>query len=227
MDSADKGSSRWIEDVGVGSWIQLGDAERGYPRVVRDLVPDHFEAYARLLHAFWLNQGRVRWGELASANGSAVAPTMRAEDVIARGASQTAAGVGHYEGGLTVALAMSPEDWEMVGPILQRHTKSDTVVFGAWEGRGRPASAPPDGLMSLPNRRYFLAEVPFTEWATSEVLKEMVNIAWPLDRSWFLNSDIDACASYLGGTSELVTELLASSQLEVMPAELDDPVWSY
>jgi hypothetical protein len=221
MDSEDIGGSRWIEDVGVGSWIQLGDAERGYPRVVRDLVPDHFEAYARLLHAFWLNQGRVRWGVIASANGRAVTPTMPAEDAIATSLPQ-ARGAG-----LTVGPSMSPEDWETVGPILQRHTESDTVVFGAWEGRGRPASAPADGLMSLPNRRYFLAEVPFTEWATSEVLKEIVNIAWPLDRSWFLNSDIDACASYLGGTSELVTELLASSQLEVMPAELDDPVWSY
>ena len=220
--SPDRGSLRWIQDGRVGDWIRLGDAGRGYPQVVRDLVPDHFQAYARLLHPFWLNGRRLRWQELASVHGCPMTPTMRVEDLLVttlKEARRAGLAVG---GGM-----MSPEMWETLGPILKRHSASEAVVFGIWEGRGTPPSAPPDSLFSLPNRRYFLAEVPFTDSATSEVLQHMVHIGWPLDRSWFLNTDIDCCSTYVGGRSELVAELLDSSQLEVMPAELDDPAFMY
>lgn len=222
MAAPRSGGVQWLEDDRVADWIELGDSTRGYPEVVRDLVPDHFQAYARLVHPFRLNGRLLRWEALASEGGRTLTPTTRVEDLLVTTLKEA------RDAGLAVGGGMmSPEVWDALGPILKRHTTSDTVVFGIWEGRGTPPGAPPVAPFSLPNRRYFLAEVPFTDAATSEVIQHMVHIAWPADRSWFLNTDIDCCSTYVGGQSELVAELLDSSELEAMPAELDHPVFMY
>ena len=50
------------------------------------------------------------------------------------------------------------------------------------------------------------------------------NIWWPEDRSWCVASEIDHPYSYVGGSRELIEELLADPELEALPAQLEDPV---
>jgi hypothetical protein len=50
------------------------------------------------------------------------------------------------------------------------------------------------------------------------------NIWWPEDRAWCIASEIDHPYSYVGGSNELVEEVLAEPELEALPAQLEDPV---
>jgi hypothetical protein len=50
------------------------------------------------------------------------------------------------------------------------------------------------------------------------------NIWWPENRAWCVASEIDHPYSYVGGSKELIEELLADPELEALPAQLEDPV---
>jgi len=50
------------------------------------------------------------------------------------------------------------------------------------------------------------------------------NIWWPEDRAWCVASEIDLPYSYVGGSTELIEEVLADPELEALPAQLEDPV---
>jgi hypothetical protein len=50
------------------------------------------------------------------------------------------------------------------------------------------------------------------------------NIWWPDDRAWCVASEIDLPYSYVGGSKELIEEVLADPELEALPAQLEDPV---
>src|SRR5205823_9620956 len=45
---------------------------------------------------------------------------------------------------------------------------------------------------------------------------------WPQDRAWFVFSEIDLHCTYVGGTAALVERIVADSDLEAFPANLDD-----
>lgn len=46
---------------------------------------------------------------------------------------------------------------------------------------------------------------------------------WPEDRTWFASSDIDSSSTYVGGSKELIEQILHDSSLEAFPADLSDP----
>jgi hypothetical protein len=50
------------------------------------------------------------------------------------------------------------------------------------------------------------------------------NIWWPEDRAWCVASEIDHPYSYVGGSVELIEELLDDPGLEALPAQPEDPV---
>jgi hypothetical protein len=42
-------------------------------------------------------------------------------------------------------------------------------------------------------------------------------IAWPADHTWFIAADTDDCALTIGGTRELIDEVLAHPDLDARP----------
>jgi len=48
------------------------------------------------------------------------------------------------------------------------------------------------------------------------------NLWWPDDRAWFVATDIDYAWTYIGGSTELIDQLLADDRLEVLPARLTE-----
>jgi hypothetical protein len=48
------------------------------------------------------------------------------------------------------------------------------------------------------------------------------NLWWPEDRAWCVASEIDHGYSYVAGSSELISELLAHPDLEAVPAKITD-----
>jgi hypothetical protein len=45
---------------------------------------------------------------------------------------------------------------------------------------------------------------------------------WPTDRTWFVICDLDATSTYVGGSEELIAQILGDPSLEAFPANLDD-----
>jgi hypothetical protein len=50
------------------------------------------------------------------------------------------------------------------------------------------------------------------------------HLLWPADRSWFVAGDTDLDSTYLGGSSELIGELLVDARLEAWPVSATDPI---
>lgn len=85
--------------------------------------------------------------------------------------------------------------------------------------------------LELPSRKYLLFSGPLdaaTELGHSPspewFLPQSPNIFWPDDVAWCVATEIDLFCTYVGGSRELIDELLADERLEVWEAHLDDPV---
>jgi hypothetical protein len=52
------------------------------------------------------------------------------------------------------------------------------------------------------------------------------SLLWPADRSWLLATEIDFDSTLVGGSAELVTELLQATRLEAWPVGVDDDLTS-
>jgi hypothetical protein len=49
------------------------------------------------------------------------------------------------------------------------------------------------------------------------------NLWWPEDRSWCVASEIDLRWTYVGGSSELIAQILSDERIEALPATPHDP----
>jgi hypothetical protein len=73
----------------------------------------------------------------------------------------------------------------------------------------------------LPGRDYLL----FTGSVTQgEGWEDGPNIWWPDDRSWLVASEIDFPYTYVGGSNQLIEEILAHPLLEALPATIDQGI---
>lgn len=52
----------------------------------------------------------------------------------------------------------------------------------------------------------------------------VANLFWPGDRAWCVATEIDLDSTYVGGSVELIADLLADPRLEAFPAEVTDDV---
>ncbi len=125
---------------------------------------------------------------------------------------------------------------EVVRAVLARHTPdAGDCVAGLWEGwgwlRGSPAVAafgptadgspvPPAFAeavlgaprLTIPGRAYLLfaasvedlGELGAGAWGV-----QSPNLMWPRSRAWCLGTEVDLCASIVGGSDRLVADLLA------------------
>lgn len=86
--------------------------------------------------------------------------------------------------------------------------------------RRKPRRVSP-ARVDLPGRRYLLFKGSVDDAIGWE---DGPNLWWPDDRAWCVASEIDFGYTYVGGSHELIRELLAHTELEAVPADLDDGV---
>lgn len=83
--------------------------------------------------------------------------------------------------------------------------------------------------LSHPHRDYLLLHGPLraalnirhqvtADWR----LPQSPSLLWPADKSWLLATEIDFDSTLVGGSAELVAELLDATSLEVWPVGIDD-----
>lgn len=191
---------------------------------VRMTVPQGYEAYARIFFPFvstgidpdggWF-ETHVRWTDMATGNGKSVHALMERE---------TITDGDDHAGPCSVSL--SPEQLEVMLPILSRHTTSTESWFLLWDGFGdlsERAFGPQVPKVIHPMRSYYLLRGPLGSYRH---FSNDPNVWWPDDRAWCLCTDTDFTWSYLAGSRDCVEEILAAPLADAVETLPDNPARS-
>jgi hypothetical protein len=209
----------WTTDGSAGAW--LAERLHGFAVDAGSVVPDGFDAYARVFHPLGDGQDR-RWHERAARNGRIAHPEMQLH-LISRPPGAVSPG---YEplAGVRVGSLPQPELEALVALLLPHTGTPGRAWFAVWEGYAqlRPGASPP--VIDLPQRRYALATgaVGDAVAVSDALLDQSPNLWWPDDRAWCVATEIDLAWTYVGGTEAAVAAVLASPVLEAMSARTSD-----
>lgn len=217
------------KDLGPARWLTEAPGRDLFGTVAGVAAPG-FDAYARVLHPASLDERPVRWAAVAAAYGREVGPGTRWHEVI--GLDEDYHNVSDHglpglwdehpgEGPTPPALA------EALIPVLARHTATpERCWFGLWHGYGRwDFDRVP--TFTTPEREEVLLAGPLTEAVSPVALDEFAELPdlwWPQDRAWCLGGDVDLASTYVGGSRELIAELLAAPELETLAVAAGDRV---
>jgi hypothetical protein len=218
----------WSTHVEEAGWLEERLAVPIGSKVT-SIVPDGFEAYARLLHpAQREDGGDVRWAEVAGWSQAELKPNAQFHSV----ALPAEAG----EDELPVCLppirgSLSDRDVADLSRLLRDHTATPNECwFCLWEGyawQGRDTDPIPmealDGPRVTLHRRDYVLYCGAVEMAEA-IEDQSPNIWWPADRTWCVASEISLPWTYVGGSQEMIDALLALDGPEALPAGPDDPV---
>jgi hypothetical protein len=113
------------------------------------------------------------------------------------------------------------------------YPESDPRRFRPPQPQPAPPALPQEVLagprLSHPGRDYLLFHGPLR--ATLNIGRQVTadwrqpqspSLLWPADRSWLLATEIDFDSTLVGGSTQLVRELLQATRLEAWPVGLDD-----
>ena len=215
-----------VRDTAAARWLEESVSRSPF-HTVGHLVPDVFEAHARVLHPArsGLYEEPVRWSAVAAKTGRVVHPLMQFERIAGLpddpnaqpwwGARPRA---GH---GPLIELAQA----------LRRFTADPASCWIAlWEGFGDLAMVEElDAAtkVTIPQRAYYLFRGPLEAVPALAVAGppwHAPNLWWPDDRAWCVATDIDLDSTYVGGSSECIDALLGDPALEAFPSHVEDRV---
>ncbi|MFN2389980.1 MAG: hypothetical protein ABR575_10310 [Actinomycetota bacterium] len=214
-------------DTTPARWIEQSLARQPWA-TVGALVPDRFEAYARILYpAYRTTMGRpiepVRWSDIAARNGRVLHPQVafaRIADLGDDPNEQPTWGRRPQEGDLPS---------EVIGPLKRvlgaATTTPERCWFCVWRGEGAmPYLEGYDDIPAVrtPGRDYNL--VSGTLDAVALFDDHTPNIWWPEDRSWCVASEVDLDSTYVGGSAECIERLAEERALEVLMVTPGDRV---
>jgi hypothetical protein len=221
-----------VHDPTPGRWVE--ESVVRYPwATVGMLLPEGFEAYARILHPAYRRVTRyehrpIRWSEVAEMTGRSVHPHVQFERLGNLGDDMNK----QPEWGDRPAEGELPEE---VAAPLQRilggfTTTAERCWFCVWYGWGDSFAL--EGYdeeayrhVKIPGREYLLLRGPLE--LVSKVGANGGNdpsIWWPDDHSWCVATEIDLDSTYVGGSSECIARLMEEPALEVLPAALEDRI---
>ena len=217
----------WSADIGAADWIASRLAKFG--ESVISVVPDGFDAYARVLHpADSLADGvPVRWREVADWSGLPLRPTGQFHSVALpplAPADEAPWRDNPHKG------TLCRTDAERLVELLRPRTETpDECWFAVWDGYGWQSHTdrwdPP--RVHLPSRDYLLYAGPIEALASTTLFDEgrqTPNLWWPRDEAWCVASEVDLPWTYVGGTADLIEGLLQDQLIEVLAVDPEDPI---
>jgi hypothetical protein len=217
-------------DLGPADWIGRGPTGHGAFGTVAGVALPGFAAYARVLHPAELDGRPVRWDTVAAAHGREVAPLTDWHEVI--GVDRDYHNASEY--GLPGVWDEHPTEGptppvvaEVLVPLLARHTGTpERCWFGLWSGYGT-WDFDDVPTFPTPGRDEVLLAGPLADVVSPgdlEHFAELPDLWWPEDRAWCVGGDVDLVSTYVGGSPELIADLLASPGIEAHPVAPDDRV---
>lgn len=245
------GSLELKEDVSPADWII--DRLHDFAVDVGSVIPEGFDAYARLFHpAVRIEDGEevtVLWSEIAAANGAKVHPEMQWNGIsgIWEHSGETSPGLWDLEPDVG---SLPLQYLDHLVDLLSPHTsRPGQVWFGVWDGFGclkiRPGGtavlassgretkrrsvrkSPSAPTFELPNRAYYLLSGPLAgirESMCEEPFWQSANLLWPADRSWCVATEIDFTWTYVGGDEALIQALVEDTFLEALPTHINHKI---
>ena len=216
-------------DAGPASWVIAG--LRGFGESVLSLVPEGFEAYARIFHPAGNDDSEVpvRWRDIARANGRTAHRMMQWPSITGSYRfceSDGQPGVWDHqpeEGSLPEALV------PVLTSVLTRHTAAPgRCWFAVWDGWGALEPGVTEApAFEIPHRRLFLLTGPST--AVRQSLEtppwwQSPTLWWPDDRAWCVATEVDLMSTYVGGTRACIAELARHPDLEAVEIQPSDGV---
>ncbi|WP_411075651.1 hypothetical protein [Streptomyces sp. cmx-4-7] len=214
VEAADLGPARWLTERAPG----YGDFG-----TVAGVAAPGFAAYARILHPASLGERPVRWAAVAAARGRVLTPGTDWHELIGMDRFYQNASEYGLPGVWDEHPAEGPTPPDVARaliPVLARHTRTpEHCWFGLWNGYGRwdfdrfPSFETPgrDEVLLSGTLADAVSPVSPDEFA------ELPDLWWPQDRAWCLGGDVDLVSTYVGGSPELVADLLAAPGLEAHP----------
>ncbi|MEU8679271.1 hypothetical protein [Streptomyces sp. NPDC048560] len=217
-------------DLGPARWLTERAPGRGRFGTVAGVAAPGFASYARVLHPASLDERPVRWAAVAAAYGRELAPGTRWHEVI--GMDEDYNNASEYglpglwdehpgEGPTPPAVA------EALIPVLARHTTTpERCWFGLWHGYGRWEFGHVP-TFETPGREEVLLAGALSDAISPVSLDEFAELPdlwWPQDRAWCLGGDVDLTSTYIGGSHELIAELLALPDPETLAVAEGDRV---
>jgi hypothetical protein len=193
--------------VRAGDWLIRALAPFGTG--LSSIVPEGFQAYARVLHPAHRGRAKLRWRELAT---GPIDPGTRFETLAAEGVQAPFTGT------------LDCGDLRALLDVLAPDTAGE-CWFGVWAGFGWVPDPPPAPLLALPERPLLLYRGP-PEAATAlcEPFEQSPTLWWPDDRAWCVASEIDFHSTCVGGSRRLIDRLLGDPRLEALEVAVTDRV---
>ncbi|WP_328535348.1 hypothetical protein [Streptomyces sp. NBC_00344] len=213
------GRLRVETDPGPARWLGEPRNHGAFGTVAGVCAPG-FAAYARVLHPASLGERPVRWSAVGAAYGHEVVPGTDWHTLIGMDRDYPNAEVYGLPGVWDEHPAEGPTPLGVARaliPVLARHTAtSEHCWYGLWNGYGRwdfdqlPSFATPgrDEVLLAGTLSDAVSPASLDEFA------ELPDLWWPQDRAWCLGGDVDLVSTYIGGSGELIDELLAAPELE-------------
>jgi hypothetical protein len=238
-------------DVTPAGWVVDSIHDLGVD--VGSVIPDGFDAYARLFHpAARFEAGAevpVPWAKIAAVRDRTFHAEMQWPNVsgVWEHSGETAPGLWDREPEVgTMPRAYAAR----LSVMLAEFTSTpDRVWFGVWDGwgglmihptgralltsarsrrrrRSRPQPAPAPRVQ-LPGRAYYLLHGPISGVNESMEVPpswQSANLWWPEDRSWCVATEIDFGWTYAGGTRACIETIIEDPELEAMAARIDQGI---
>ena len=220
-----------LADVSPGMWIQErlwswgpGSSRQGV--AVGCIVPEGFEAYARVLHPAYRegDLAPIRWSAVAARTGATAHPLMQFHRI---------AKIPLHEypswGMLPSEVSLPAIEARRLVSILGGFTsRPDRCYLGIWEGFGVPELQAwrHRPRLFLPHRAYFLFPGPIDAVAALSfgAFQHPANLWWPQTRTWCVATDIDLYETYIAGSEACIQRVVEDSDLEAFRVKLEDRV---
>jgi len=230
-DADDLETERASWSQAAASFETTMHAEAQYARLVRS---DYGETHGVIAPDGW------RYGD--SQEGCLDVESLAlAAQVLARHTSTPATGIaaiwegwGHFEPSRAVSyLVDAKTSWSGVLPKLAGRTPKKAVKSRSGDIR----TGPRFDLLGETGRSYVLFEAGaenfanpswprHAPWVRDDWSYQSPNLLWPEDHAWVLASEIDFDSTLIAGTTALISELVRTPGLEVLPIRTDaDLTW--
>ncbi len=248
---------RPLDDHSAALWVKqrLLPFNREDGLRVGNVVPQGFEAYARVFHPAsryitdrqkWVP---ARWAEIASWTGRIAHPAMQFHAILGHPENHA---IKPQWGSLPDEGTLDANQIDVMVDVLAKYKSvQDVCFFCIWEGWGEfgaPESfaylsptgsgghlddGSEDSLLRLLKKAKRLEIGSFDYILSTGPIDAFLGVGespslwWPQDRAWCVGTDIDMTSTFVGGTAECIASLVNHPDLEALPIDIETRIDVY